>query len=93
MANLHEHDCYEKYGNEEAEIFTSLVDHEITADEELDNILTDGIIQASNYEGLRNARLATTMSEAVVFSGTVLPLVSGTLTEEEREEILRALND
>lgn len=65
----------------------------VDVDAEFDRILTEGLHQAVAGRDLGKARLASHPSGAVVPSGTVLPMMTGELTDEEREKLFRALEN
>lgn len=70
-----------------------LIEQQTVNDETINQKLAEGILQACSYDGISEVYVASTMSGAVVFSGTVPPMVSGALNDEERERFIRAFEE
>lgn len=64
---------------------------DVSADQMIDQVLTEGFRQAAEGTDLHDAQVAPTLSGALIFSGTVLPTRSGALTQEESEQLIQAL--
>lgn len=63
------------------------------ADLIMNRVLTEGIREAAKGMDFGEARVADGFSGAVVPSGMVWPVRSGAFTPEEREEIIRGLEN
>lgn len=61
------------------------------ANQIIDEVLTAGFRAAAQGTDLRDAQVVPELSGALILSGTVLPTRSGALTDEEREELIQAL--